>query len=374
MVRAPAAAATEPLPEADRLEGFRHPRETIELVGHLEAQSLLGHALASGRIHHAWLLTGPRGIGKATLAYRFARCALAPPALREPETLSVTADCPALHQVSALSHPDLLVLRRPYDTKAKRFAGSISVDEVRRLRAFLGHHAGEGAWRVVIVDQADDMNVNAANALLKSLEEPPPLTIFLLISSEPGRLLATIASRCCTLELAPLAPEELRKAAVQALEAAGRPTPGDEEWQRLAALADGSVRRLLSLAQTGGLELSERIEKMLRALPEVDWVAAHTLADRLAPNQAEQQLETFFALLLDRLARLIRARTLVSLAASPDAELARTLIRPETLATWAELWETLVRDKAEVMLLNLDRRTLVLETLARLSAAAASGK
>ena len=206
MARAAATVEIDELPEADRLEGFPHPRQTKKLFGHEAAERVLAESLSDGRMHHAWLVCGRQGIGKATLAYRFARAALAHPSERAAngQSLEVGEDTSAARQVRALSHPGLLVLRRPYDEKGKRFAASIPIDEVRRLRSFLSHRAGEEAWRVVIVDEANELNVNAANALLKSLEEPPARAVFLLVSSAPGRLLPTIRSRCRMLSLQPL--------------------------------------------------------------------------------------------------------------------------------------------------------------------------
>ena len=168
---------------------------------------MLAEAFASGRMHHAWLLAGRAGIGKATLAYRLARHVLARPDERDHsgKSLEVPTDSAAARQVAALSHPGLLVLRRPYDTKSKRFVSAIPVDEVRRLKSFLGLTSGENAWRVVIVDTADELNLNAANALLKSLEEPPRRALFMLVASEPSGLLPTIRSRCRRLDLQPLA-------------------------------------------------------------------------------------------------------------------------------------------------------------------------
>ncbi len=198
MARAPAALAeAEALPEADCLEGFSHPRFTPRLFGQDAAEHVLHDALGSDRMHHAWLLTGREGIGKATLAYRVAKAALARADERDlfGSSLDIDAATATAHQVGALSHPGLLLLRRVYEPKGKRFHASISVDEVRRLRGFLSLSAEAGSRRVVIVDSADEMNLNAANALLKSLEEPPARTIFLIISSAPGRLLATIRSR-----------------------------------------------------------------------------------------------------------------------------------------------------------------------------------
>jgi DNA polymerase-3 subunit delta' len=371
MARAPAVQEIEALPEADRLDDFPHPRQTRALFGHEAVEVQMAEAVAGGRMHHAWLLAGREGIGKATLAYRLARHVLAGPEERDPlgQSLEVAANSTAARQVGALSHPGLLVLRRPYDMRAKRFATSIPVDEVRRLKSFLGLTAGEGAWRVVIVDAADDLNINAANALLKSLEEPPPRALFLLVSSEPSRLLATIRSRSRRLDLAPLASAPLKRAVSAALAAADGEMPSDQDWARLERLAKGSVRRALQLAASGGLELHERIEGMLKGLPKVDWPAAHVLSDQLAVGANEQRFEAFYDLLLDTLARLTSARA-KGQGGSDEAALAQRLIAEHRLPAWAGLWEQLVRDKNEAQELNLDKKALILGAVARLEAVA----
>jgi DNA polymerase-3 subunit delta' len=322
-------------------------------------------------MHHAWLIVGPEGIGKATLAYRLARHVLARPEERDVagESLEVAPETSAARQIRALSHPGLLVLRRPYDTRSKRIAASIPVDEVRRLKSFLGLTAGEGTWRVVIVDAADELNINAANALLKSLEEPPTRGLFLLVASEPSRLLPTIRSRCRRLELAPLSGEALRTATEAALAAADMEKPDAQRWPLLERLAEGSVRRALQLSGSGGLELYERIEGLLTALPQVDWGAVHTLADQLSMPANEQRFEALFDLLLDLLARLVRARATGHAAAS-ELALAQRLIPEAKLLAWASLWEEFGRERADTALLNLDKRGLILGTFAKLEALA----
>jgi len=281
----------------------------------------------------------------------------------------VAPDRTAARQVGALSHPGLLVLRRPYDMRAKRFASSIPVDEVRRLKSFLGHTAGEGAWRVVIVDAADDLNINAANGLLKALEEPPTRALFLLVSSEPSRLLATIRSRSRRLDLAPLAPAPLERAASAALAAAELEMPPDTDWTRLERLAKGSVRRALQLSASGGIELYQRIEALLAALPKVDWAAAHALSDQLALAANEQRFEAVYDLLLDGLARLAAVRA-TGQGEADERELAERLIPGHRLAAWAAAWEQILRDKNEALELNLDRKALMLGAIARLEAVA----
>lgn len=371
MARAPATTEIETYPEADKLDGAPHPRFTERLYGHKEAERVLAAGLASGRMHHGWMLAGPAGIGKATLAYRFARAALSRPDERDRAgaSLAVSSETTGSRQARALSHPGLLVIRRPYLIKDKRAAATIPVDEVRRLRQFLSLSADETSWRIVIVDTADELNIAAANALLKSLEEPPPRTIFLLVTSEPGRLLPTIRSRCRVLPLRPLADADLRAAVSDALEAEGSATVSDKDWPGLIGMSQGSARRATSLVLGGGLAQAEAIGKHLAALPRVDWGAIHSLADKLAPAAAAQQYELFYELLLGRLAALVRAAA-TGQGTPADLSLAGKLIGEGRLATFAEAWETLGREKAEADALNLDRKTLILDTFARLERAA----
>ncbi|MEL6374361.1 MAG: DNA polymerase III subunit delta' [Pseudomonadota bacterium] len=400
MARAPALKEIERYPEADTLEGFAHPRFAPALIGdaHARAAAAIERQLASGTAHHAWLITGAQGIGKATLAYAIARYALAAPAERQlspasrpasgdpgeattgDTALALVPGSPTARQVERLSHPALLVLRRPYDLKTKRTLTAIPVDEVRRLRAFLSHaNAGEG-YRVVIVDSADELNNAAANALLKALEEPPSRVLFLLISAQPGRLLATIRSRCRRLELAPLDDQAMALAFRQAVTSApAQPElasgPDDATWPDLLTLSQGSVRQALVLAANGGLALNARIMRIMAAMPKPDWRDIHALADDLAPIAKAQQFEAFSDLTAGLIARLVRhAAAGTANAQGPDREaaLAHALITPQTLASWAQLWETVQRQRAATLALNLDRKALVLDVFARVARASAA--
>ncbi len=379
MARAPRLQEIEVFPEADCLEGFLHPRFTPRLFGHLDAQMQLGEGLAEGRLHHAWLLVGPEGVGKATLAYRFAKRALD---AREaagsglfgdgaPDTsLDVDPDSSAAHLVEALSHPDLLVLRRPYDIRQKRFKTAITVDEVRRLRGFLGHRTAGGAYKVVIVDSADELNVNAANALLKALEEPPERVVFLLICSMPGRVLATIRSRCRLLALQPLGADDVAAAARQAFEASETEAPGEGDWPALVAAAGGSVRRLLTLAGEDGAGLTRKVDQFLDYARRSNWAQIHQLADTMSGAQVGPAFDAFVELLTQRLGLVIRAAARGEGAAA-DLEAARQLGVGDDLASWAELWETLVREKALQGSLNLDRKGFLIDAARRLAKLAA---
>jgi DNA polymerase-3 subunit delta' len=345
MVRAATLHPEDALPELDRQDGFLHPRETTALFGHQAAEKAFLDGFADGRMHHAWLLCGPAGIGKATLAYRFAKYALAKPAERKPATLAIDDDASAARQVTALSHPGLLVLRRPFDAKTKRFSSAITVDEVRRLRSFLGLTASEGSWRIVIVDSANDLNPNAANALLKSLEEPPSQTTFLLISSEPSALLPTIRSRCRRVNLSPLGSGDLRAAAERAFQAANIEMPKIDQWPHLEQVAKGSVRRVLQFASDGGLASHAALAGALARLPAVDWPATHALADTLSGSANEQQFEMFCDLLLEMTGRMA-------------SESSRDNARRSAQLT--DFWSTFVRQRSEIDLLNLDRKSFIL--------------
>jgi DNA polymerase III subunit delta' len=371
MARAPIAPEIETDPESDRLDGFAHPRRTKELFGHQGPESLLAEQVAGGRMHHGWLIMGPEGIGKATLAYRLAKHLLATPEERDPfaQSLAVAPETRAARQVVSLAHPSLLVLRRTYVSSTKKFSASIPVEEVRRLRSFLAHTVEPGCWRVVLVDQADDLNPNSANAILKSLEEPPPRTVFVLLSSEPRKLLPTIRSRCRTLELGALGPEDLKTAVTAAFVASEENPPDPSDWPKLEELADGSVRRALTISASGGLKLYERVFGLVSLLPKVDWSAVHVLGDELAGAANEQKFYAFFDFLSALLARVVRARA-TGEGRPGDVQLAQRVIRDGALPQWAEAWEAIHRDFNETMLINLDRKALILATAQRLEALA----
>ena len=184
------------------------PRRNPDLIGHETAEQALIDSAASGRMPHAWLICGPEGIGKATLAYRFARYLLAGPQpaglFGAGETgLYVAPDHPVFRRVAAKGHADLMTVELGADPKTGRMRGEIVVDDVRAVSEFMHMTPAEGGFRVVIVDIVDAMNRNAANALLKILEEPPPQALLLLVCHAPGRVLATIRSRCRKLVLRP---------------------------------------------------------------------------------------------------------------------------------------------------------------------------
>jgi len=355
------AAPTEP----DRLEGFSSPRDVERLYGHAAAQQEFADAFASGRLHHAWLIVGPEGVGKATLAYRFARMVLAGPGGGDPND----PEQPLFRKIAGLAHPNLLLLRRAWNDKTKRYGQVIGVDEVRRLRAFLGTTAGEGSWRVVIVDRADELNQNAANALLKALEEPPPRTLFLLISAAEGRLPITIRSRVRALRVSGLTETEVEAAVRDALERDEYEADAKTLGTALA-LCQGSVRRALELVSSQGIELYDEILAGLAALPELDGARLHRSAERLAAMSETVRLDLYLSLLLGVIERLIRFTATGEGATQAERAVAARLLSPGNLASWADAWEAISEARGEAFALNLDRSLLVLDTWFRLQALA----
>ena len=298
------AKRSSPNVETDRIEGVDHPRRTARLIGQDQALAIVSRALRSGRPPQAWLICGPPGVGKATLAYRIARYLLAYGASdRGPADLSVPAKDPACVQVAAGSHPGLLVLKRSVDPETNKLMSVLSVGEVRRLSGFFGLTSGAGGWRVAVIDTADDMNDNAANALLKLLEEPPSRAMLLVLSNTPGRLLPTIRSRCQRLNLRPLGERDMEAELERLL-----PEQKAEERASLARLARGSLGAALTLAGGEGLALAEEADRLIDQAARPDIRALFALGDKL--SRVTNGLEMLGGFLTQALAERIRARAL----------------------------------------------------------------
>src|SRR5258708_6615491 len=258
-----------------------HPRETSILAGHREAESALLNAYRGGRMPHAWLIGGPQGIGKATLAYRMARFVLAhrnplAPSVQRAETLAVDPSEPVARQIAAEAHGGLLVLERGLNDRGV-LRTVITVDETRETISFFGSTAGVEGWRVCIVDTVDELNPNAANALLKILEEPPKQSLFLLVSHAPARALPTILSRCRKLLLRPLSSDDVIRAAARATDREIE----DPALSEAAAASEGSVSRALTLLGGDALKLQQRTAALLATFPRVDPRELHALGDSL---------------------------------------------------------------------------------------------
>lgn len=369
--------AAADLPEPDRIEGAPHPRETLQLYGHDAAESAFLNAFTSGRLHHGWLITGPKGVGKATLAWRIARFLLATPeddggmfAAPPPDSLNIPADSPVARRMLQLAEPRLFLLRRGANDKETALSADIRVDEVRKMKSFFALSAADGGRRVAIIDAADDLNTGAANALLKLLEEPPSGVTFLVIAHQPHRLLPTIRSRCRELRLTALPPEPLARS----LEQAGGAVDPDDV-QALGELAGGSVGEAFRLTNLDGLKTYATLTQLFNTLPRLDRPRALALAETGAGKGAEERFDLIITLLDLFLARLARAGTLRQLppeAARGEGDLFARLAPSEQAARgWADLAQTLSLRARRGKAVNLDPAALLMDSLLKIDETAA---
>lgn len=348
----------EERPESDRVPGAPHPRHAESVIGHQDSIAHFLTAARSGRLHHGWLITGPRGTGKATLAWALSRWLLS----EQPDLdLDASLHSPIARRISALSEPRLQLIRRPVDEKTGRLRGEITVEEIRKLLSFFHMSAAEGGRRVAIIDAADEMNTSAANALLKILEEPPKDAIIFLISHQPARLLPTIRSRCRELRLSPLSPCEIGEVLARL------DTPGDPE--KLAALSGGSAGEALRLTGQNGIELYQRLVDLFASSSQMDRRKAAALAETAAARAgADGDPFDLIVTLLDRfLSRAAIAGLMgppLPQAANGEAEVLARL-SPHDLAArhWATAQAELSARARAGRAVNLDPSALVMDML-----------
>ncbi|MHA1189427.1 MAG: DNA polymerase III subunit delta' [Alphaproteobacteria bacterium] len=347
------AAAVPVIEPPDRIEGVALPRANPLLIGHDTARSTFARALASGRMHHAWLLTGPPGIGKATFAFHMAKALLSRAAPGEGDFAPVEGHA-GVGKITAGAHPNLLHMHRQWIARDKRYRTELTVDAVRRIIPFFGMTAGEAGWRIVIVDTADEMNRNAANALLKALEEPPALTLFFLVTSKPDGLLPTIRSRCRKLPLFALGPDDLR-AVLAALDI----DPGSGgDGNTVLALAEGSPRRAIELIRRDGLGLHKSLAGFFSPTGNLQTTPELVAFARTAADTKTGAFGRFVDFYFGYLHRRIHGE------AEPGSVSGRALQTPElALVRWAGLWDKAASGLRDVETFNLDRSQFVLELM-----------
>ena len=345
------------------------PIANPDLFGQSEAESRFLDSFNSGKLPHAWLLCGPNGIGKATLAYRIARFVLMHggaddgPGLfgdvlpkTDPTSLATDIEDPVSRRMIAGGHADFLKIERTNDEKTGKRRKEIRVDEVREVGSFFSMTPAEGGWRVIVIDSADEMNTNAANAVLKVLEEPPKRALLILVSHNPGRLLPTIRSRCRRLLLKSLPKQTISDLLVQY-----DPDMLAEDALELAEIADGSVGRAIELSGEGGLEIYREINGLLESLPSLDIPRLHRLGDKLARDNTGELFERAFELINRWMVSVIRGRT-PNVATNTNSSLDPLI----------EVWENTGHLFGQAKGLNLDRKQVILNTFLSIEGAAKS--
>ncbi|WP_288580956.1 DNA polymerase III subunit delta' [uncultured Methylobacterium sp.] len=330
--------------EIGDVPGVPRPRDRHDLLGQEAAERAFREAIGAGRLHHAWLIGGPKGIGKATLAFRVARHLLARgDGAGTPDTLALPPGHTVARQVAGLAHPNLVLLRRQKAPGAKTIPTQIGVDAARRALHLFSATSADAGYRICIVDCADELNLASANALLKVIEEPPPRSLFLIVSHAPGRLLPTIRSRCRRLSLKPLP----TGAVAQVLRGLGAPhaTRPPELIDRAAGLSEGSVARAIELLDPDTIGVVDEVEALMDQGDRPDWRRALKLAERLAGRDADALYATALDAVQRRLAAEIEHRQ-----GEP----------PARLAALADAAERAAKAAREAQVYNLDRRPVVL--------------
>ncbi|MGL5139107.1 MAG: DNA polymerase III subunit delta' [Beijerinckiaceae bacterium] len=336
--------------EPDRFRDAPHPREVLFCLGQSKAEARLLDAFRENRLHHALMFCGPEGIGKATLAYRFARFLLAhpdplAPAVRGAVDLSLPEANPVVGQVARQAHPDLAVIRRGPTKDGKSLRAEIAVDDVRAALGVFRTTAGAGGWRIVVVDSVDDLNTQSANALLKMLEEPPPKALFLLIAHNPRAALPTIRSRCAKLPCERLSDGDIATALVRLVGA------DIVEARDAARDAEGSIRRAFAEIDPEAREVRVAAASAFTASGEG---SRRKLVRALAERASGKAGAEAFGIIL----AAAEARLRDGVHGSDDAE---------ALVARAELWEKLRRSAREIESYNLDRRPFVLSLFSDLA-------
>jgi DNA polymerase-3 subunit delta' len=272
------------------------------IVGQERAVEQFGSAWAGRKLHHAWLLAGPRGVGKATFAHAAARRVLADAAglLVDMPGLETPDDHPMVRLVEAGSHPDMRWLERLPKEKGEGLARDITIKQIRELGEFMSMTAALSPWRVAVIDSMDELNKEASNALLKMLEEPPPNTLFFLISHSPGRLLPTIRSRCRSLQF-----DTLHDDAMTSILTEQSVGLSDVEAKRIVGMSFGSAGRALAFAELGLAKLEDAALAILRQGDPTN-AQRSDLASELGKKTAADRYAAFLHLAPSLIAREAR--------------------------------------------------------------------
>ena len=345
--------------ERPDIDGDRPPRLTREIIGHDAGFADFTQSRARGRLHHSWLLSGIKGIGKASFAYQAARHLLLNTSADTPVHQPLPDADPAMRLIDGGVHPDLFVLARGYNRDTDKFRTDIPADDVRRMKSFFQLSSADGNWRVCIIDSLDEMNKYSLNSLLKILEEPPEKSIFFLISHRVGGLLDTIKSRSRQLDFKPLARPQLEQIIAHHL-----PETAPEAAAAAGFLADGSAHMALTLAELGGFDLYRDLISLLDGLPRPDVESLHGFSDRFGPRGDAKSFPVFYFLLSSWLHRALRShidgQEIVPVFAGEDEVAARFVVRVGTGALLG-LWEKINDDARQAEALNLDRKQIVLD-------------
>ena len=338
-------------PEADRADGCLHPRSVYDLVGHSEIERQFAGLLAQNQLHHAWLISGPSGIGKATLAYRMIRRVLGGMPTTQ-GSLDVPASDPTAQRIESLGHGDFHLVRRPYDERTKKIRAEIPVAEARKISGFFTRKASEGGWRVCLIDGIDDMNRNASNAVLKTLEEPPEKALLILLTKSPGKLLPTIRSRCLHAPLRAVPLEELKNWLEGKVDSAQ-----DADIEAAIKLSSGAPGKALALIQNADTVLRP-LGNFMQSFPNGNARLLHTISDMLAVPKADISYQLFW----DALEDILKAQAIYG-GTGEWQSAHKPMALGHDVQTWLRLSVELKNMRAAQSGLNMNKKTVLLQAL-----------
>lgn len=335
------------------------PHNNSLLIGHEEQEKLFLEAFLSGKMHHAWILHGPSGIGKATLAYKIARFLISNIGnqdtgfLNEPVTsINLSNTHPTFKLISSQACPDLLVIEREFDAKSGKFKKEITIDNVRKINEFMHKTSSNGNYRVVIVDGADTMNRNSQNAILKVLEEPPAKTIIILTANNIGAFLPTIKSRCRSLKLNSLSKEKIYE-----LLSKFCPKTSDEEHKKIALLSEGSIGNAMQINEQNGLNVYEDLLSLLAK--NLNAKQIHKLCEEYGNSKNDKKYQLLTSMLINFLSKKI-----ISIAKQKPIEnvsgLENIILAEENIQDLIKIKETIEKIIADTRISNLDRSKALL--------------
>lgn len=326
-----------------------NPRERENFTGHKRSEAMLLKLAGEGRMPHAMLFSGPKGIGKATLAFRLARYLLANENERQDDDLYISPQSSVFHKIAALGHPDFLLVQRSEDKN------SILVDDTRQVESFLRLTSSGGGWKIAIVDDADTMNRNAQNALLKILEEPPAKSLLLLVAHRPGFIIPTIRSRCRAVTFRSLENDQLKEVLEMCQDFSDL---GTAQKQKLVEIADGSPGRALGYLENGSLEIFEMATDVISSYPKINWPAAHQLADLLSGKVADKLYKDFQTLLMSGIHSAAKGKV------SSENRGLKAIAEKSSLPEILKIEENLAEHLKQGGRANLDKKQVVLGAFA----------
>ncbi len=362
----------------EEAEEFGAPRAMNFCLGHDGVEQKLLEHFNSGRMPHGLIFAGPKGIGKATLAYRLAKFLLhygvkdhnqdslfgdAAPA---PESLAVDPGAQGVRLVMSGAHPDLMSIERAYDATKNTHKDSVDVASIRKVAPFLHMTASYGGWRVVIIDDADTMNRNAQNALLKILEEPPENTVLILVTHRLGALIPTIRSRTQLVNFQPLSAPVMQ----DLLERSGQEV-SLSDVETLMALSNGSFGEAVRYIEEGGLDMLQSLSEMIAPYPHWDWPGIHAQADNLGRAGAAKSYEMFSGLFIWAVSQLVLCKAKGVSLSNPalDKPGFQALLQNSSLEELLKICDNLHDHFAKVKYANLDKRQGVLQAFSLITVA-----